>query len=105
MEEEVAEVSPGYDAAEAVDMMTRMTDVSDYVGSASRYFEGEDDSGSLNFLAILTAPSTNAEGMNDVEQAVYGPVLYGAANTRAWPDGDAAPLPPPRRIGAEVYGA
>ena len=74
----------------------------------------------MNLLSILTLPSTNAEGMNDVERAVYGPVLYGAANSNsrnsgkaivsgvasdAWPNGNAAPLPPPRRIGAEVYGA
>lgn len=112
VEEEVAEPSPGYDASEAVDMVMKTTHVSDYVGSMSR---GSSPRGSMSLLEALVIPSTNAEGMNDVERAVYGPVLYGAANGRgnvvsgvapdAWPNGDAAPLPPPRRIGAEVYGA
>jgi hypothetical protein len=57
----------------------------------------EDGFGSEDFLASLVAPMTLAEA------AVHGPILYGAAN--AWPNGDDAPLPPPRRLGEEVYGA
>ena len=97
-------------------MMMKTTHVSDYVGSMSRGgTAGSSPRGSMSLLEALVIPSTNAEGMNDVERAVYGPVLYGAANGRgnvvsgvasnAWPNGDATPLPPPRRIGAEVYGA
>jgi hypothetical protein len=53
--------------------------------------------GSRSLLESLVAP------MRNVEECLYGPVLYGAGNR--YPNGDEAPLPPPRRVGAEVYGA
>lgn len=83
-EEEVERYPAGYLAQDAVRALTEHTSVSDYLGE-----EG--------LLSSLVAD------MNDVETSLYGPVLYGAAN--AYPNGEGAPLPPPRRVGAEVYGA
>jgi len=89
LEEEVPAVPKGYDAAEAVDAMMAYTHPSDYTEVAVQ--------GSRSLLESLVAP------MRSVEECLYGPVLYGAGNR--YPAGDEAPLPPPRRVGAEVYGA
>lgn len=89
LEEEVPAVPKGYDAAEAVDAMMAFTHPSDYTEVAVQ--------GSRSLLESLVAP------MSSVEDCLYGPVLYGAGNR--YPVGSEAPLPPPRRVGAEVYGA
>ena len=89
LEEEVPAVPKGYDAAEAVDAMMAYTHPSDFTEVAVQ--------GSRSLLESLVAP------MRNIEESLYGPVLYGAGNR--YPNGDEAPLPPPRRVGAEVYGA
>lgn len=88
LEEEVPAVPKGYDAAEAVDAMMAFTHPSDFTDVVQ---------GSRSLLESLVAP------MSSVEECLYGPVLYGAGNR--YPVGSEAPLPPPRRVGAEVYGA
>lgn len=89
MDDEVPAVPKGYDAAEAVDAMMAYTYPSDFTEVAVQ--------GSRSLLESLVAP------MRSVEECLYGPVLYGAGNR--YPAGDEAPLPPPRRVGSEVYGA
>lgn len=83
-EEEVRRVPAGYTVPDAIDAITQNTSVSDYLGYQTI----------LSSLVAYRRP---------VEAEIYGPILYGAAN--AFPEGDEAPLPPPRRVGAEVYGA
>ena len=115
-EEEVLRVPAGYDATDAVMAMTDHTSVSDYLGqddSDVAYMNnveeelygpvlyGSDED--LLGLLVEGSASTLVATMNEAENAVYGPVFYGAAN--AYPDGQGSPLPPPRRVGAEVYGA
>jgi hypothetical protein len=113
-EEEVERVPQGYDTPEAVAAITAYTTVRDYVGY-------EVDTGMNDVEEALYGPvlygaeeeilgtlvrgsaSTLLATMKEAEDAVYGPVLYGAAN--AYPNGTDAPLPPPRRLGVEVYGA
>ena len=115
-EEEVRRVPSGYDAADAVTAITQNTSVSDYLGqdgSDLAYMNeveeavygpvlyGADED--LLGLLVEGSASTLVATMNEAEDAIYGPVFYGAAN--AYPDGQGSPLPPPRRVGAEVYGA
>lgn len=112
-EEEVRRVPAGYDAVDAVVAMTGHTSVSDYLGQEVAYMNnveeelygpvlyGSDED--LLGLLVEGSASTLVATMNEAENAVYGPVFYGAAN--AYPDGQGSPLPPPRRVGAEVYGA
>lgn len=112
-EEEVLRVPSGYDVPDAVAVMTAHTSISDYLGQEVAYMNnveeelygpvlyGSDED--LLGLLVEGSASTLVATMNEAENAVYGPVFYGAAN--AYPDGSDAPLPPPRRVGAEVYGA
>jgi hypothetical protein len=115
-EEEVLQVPSGYDVPDAVAAMTAYTSISDYLGqddSDVAYMNdveealygpvlyGSDED--LLGLLVEGSASTLVATMNEAEDAVYGPVFYGAAN--AYPDGPGTPLPPPRRVGAEVYGA
>jgi hypothetical protein len=112
-EEEVRRVPSGYDVPDAVAAMTAYTSISDYLGQEVAYMNnveevlygpvlyGSDED--LLGLLVEGSASTLVATMNEAEDAVYGPVFYGAANT--YPDGAGAPLPPPRRVGAEVYGA
>ena len=115
-EQEVRRVPSGYDAADAVTAITQNTSVSDYLGqdgSDLAYMNeveeavygpvlyGADED--LLGLLVEGSASTLVATMNEAEDAIYGPVFYGAAN--AYPDGQGSPLPPPRRVGAEVYGA
>jgi len=115
-EEEVRRVPSGYDVPDAVAVMTSHTSISDYLGqddSDVAYMNNVEEAlygpvlyGSdedLLGLLVEGSASTLVATMNEAEDAVYGPVFYGAAN--AYPDGPDAPLPPPRRVGAEVYGA
>jgi len=115
-EEEVRRVPSGYDVPDAVAVMTSHTSISDYLGqddSDVAYMNNVEEAlygpvlyGSdedLLGLLVEGSASTLVATMNEAEDAVYGPVFYGAAN--AYPDGQGSPLPPPRRVGAEVYGA
>lgn len=115
-EEEVRRVPSGYDAADAVAAITQNTSVSDYLGqdgSNVAYMNDVEEAvygpvlygADEDLLGLLVegSASTLVATMNEAEDAIYGPVFYGAAN--AYPDGQGAPLPPPRRVGAEVYGA
>jgi hypothetical protein len=113
-EEEVARVPPSYDVPDAVRAITTYTSVGDYLGEEVDtgmndvemalygpvlYGSDEDLLGTL----VRGSASTLLATMNEAEDAVYGPVLYGGTN--AYPNGTEAPLPPPRRLGVEVYGA
>jgi len=112
-EEEVRRVPSGYDAADAVAAITQNTSVSDYLGSDVAYMNDVEEAvygpvlygADEDLLGLLVegSRSTLVATMNEAEDAIYGPVFYGAAN--AYPDGQGSPLPPPRRVGAEVYGA
>lgn len=106
-EEEVERIPPGYTAQDAVRAITSYTSVSDYLGDegllSSLVAEMNDVEETLYGPVLYGSASTLLATMNEAEDAVYGPVLYGAAN--AYPDGEGAPLPPPRRVGEEVYGA
>jgi hypothetical protein len=112
-EEEVERFPQGYDTPDAVRAITTYTSVGDFLGEVDT---GMNDvelalygpvlyGGEENLLSTLVegSASTLIATMNEAEDAVYGPVFYGAAN--AYPDGSGAPLPPPRRLGVEVYGA
>lgn len=106
-EEEVERIPSGYTAQDAVRALTDYTSVSDYLGDegllSSLVADMNDVEQALYGPVLYGSASTLLAAMNEAEDAVYGPVLYGAAN--AYPDGEGAPLPPPRRVGAEVYGA
>ena len=106
-EEEIERIPSGYTAQDAVRAITENTSVSDYLGDegllSSLVAEMNDVEETLYGPVLYGSASTLLATMNEAEDAVYGPVLYGAAN--AYPNGDAPPLPPPRRVGAEVYGA
>lgn len=106
-EEEVERIPPGYTAQDAVRAITAYTSVSDYLGDegllSSLVADMNDVEEALYGPVLYGSASTLLAAMNEAEDAVYGPVLYGAAN--AYPDGEGTPLPPPRRVGEEVYGA
>lgn len=112
--EEVERFPQGYDTPEAVRAITAYTSVGDYLGEevdtgmndvelalyGPVLYGGDED---LLGTLVRGSASTLLATMNEAEDAVYGPVFYGGTNV--YPNGTGAPLPPPRRLGVEVYGA